>query len=723
VAWKVIVKQLTSYFEGIADIENNTAKELTKLAGVIQVPFKAGNQFLGEGGLQDIYYDIRDKTRIIADQHADLGRTIDSSIVQHLQKLRAEVKAHIKNVQNDTGKLAAGVAKERELSTKLVGELANNISTFKNTPMHLQPKNDPFISNQAVARQLQRQVLEENLLQKSIVMMQQNSAHFEEGIVRSIQSAWQTFDEWQSRASSASQEVFRSLTTHLSSLAPDREWIQFAARSDHLLDPDTPLRDPSSITYPLKDDSSVVPVHTGHLERKKRFTRTYTESYFVLTPAGFLHEYTTSDPTVAGGQNPHFSLFLPTCTLGPASSPTAKAHKFHIEGRKDGLGTTKSGSFKGLLGSEGTKAWSFRARSHDDMMEWWNDIRMLCARYLVASEQVDRSGPVEAAVKSAGYNSEDYEDEEEEGEGVQTADEGEAEGSSVEEEVDHHVDNTFEDTAPPGYTHPDKHYPIEIGPNGYAIDKKHSVPGQYPSTNNAYHEPQHNHPHFVNSQPVSAHSTGPNVDTDPAHATSTQGGARVGRRLSRRQMEKAPESRNLGDEATADVTDDDDMDGYIGRRGTTHHSISTSHQPPPPVHPASVLRHTTPPPEPSTGIEPPTHPASSLRKKTPSPPSAAPPETPGHDSSPAHPSEEEAEEEEEDMYAPETSASHDHADHEVEEEDEEDEGGPVEAEHNAENHDEPKAAPDTTEPAKGSPKPGGSFIGGLIGSVVRGSKK
>ena len=38
--------------KGIADIETNTAKELTKLAGVIQLPFRAGNQFLGEGGLQ-----------------------------------------------------------------------------------------------------------------------------------------------------------------------------------------------------------------------------------------------------------------------------------------------------------------------------------------------------------------------------------------------------------------------------------------------------------------------------------------------------------------------------------------------------------------------------------------------------------------------------------------------------------------------------------------------
>ncbi|KAG8898597.1 hypothetical protein FRC00_002603, partial [Tulasnella sp. 408] len=77
IAWKAITKQLIAYFEGIADIENNTGRELTKLGAVIQVPFRAGNQFLGEGGLQDIFYNIRDKTRAIADQHTSLARTID----------------------------------------------------------------------------------------------------------------------------------------------------------------------------------------------------------------------------------------------------------------------------------------------------------------------------------------------------------------------------------------------------------------------------------------------------------------------------------------------------------------------------------------------------------------------------------------------------------------------------------------------------------------------
>lgn len=52
VAWKAIVKQLIAYFEGIADIESNIAREYTKLGAVIQVPFCSATQFLGEGGLQ-----------------------------------------------------------------------------------------------------------------------------------------------------------------------------------------------------------------------------------------------------------------------------------------------------------------------------------------------------------------------------------------------------------------------------------------------------------------------------------------------------------------------------------------------------------------------------------------------------------------------------------------------------------------------------------------------
>ncbi|TYJ52171.1 hypothetical protein B9479_007216 [Cryptococcus floricola] len=463
-AWKGIVKMLIAYFEGIADIEANTSKELTKLGAVIQVPFRPGNQFLGEGGMQDVFYTIRDKTRLIADSHASLARTIESSIVQHLQKLRTEIKAHIKNVQNDTGKLATSVAKERELSTRAIADLARAINSVNNTPMQVGSKEDPFAVNQAVLKQLQRQVNEENALQKSIIIMQQNSAHFEEGIVRSIQSAWSTFDEWQARMSESVQETWRNLGVNMAQLMPDREWISFAARSDHLLDPETPLRNPDLIDYPGKSDPSVTPVYSGMLERKKRFTKSYKEGFYVLTPAGYLHEYASSDPSTA--THPVWSLFLPACTLGPPSSAaTAKSHKFHIEGRKDGTsayGKTPGG--RGLFRGSDT-AFTFRARSHEEMMEVWNDLRMLVARYLVASEQMEREGPITQAVRAVGYgdSEEELEDDEEE---------EDDEGSSVEEDEEEELEDeahTAEEEVP-AYSHGGA--PVEVGPNGYAVEKK-----------------------------------------------------------------------------------------------------------------------------------------------------------------------------------------------------------------------------------------------------------
>jgi hypothetical protein len=75
------------------------------------------------------------------------------------------------------------------------------------------------------------------------------------------------------------------------------------------------------------------------------------------------------------------------------------------------------------------------------MMEWWNDIRMLCARYLIASESIERSGPVEAAVRSAGYETD--------------------EGSSVEEEGEETVGSR-----PPGYA---LEKGVEMGPHGYIV--------------------------------------------------------------------------------------------------------------------------------------------------------------------------------------------------------------------------------------------------------------
>ena len=97
-----------------------------------------------------------------------------------------------------------------------------------------------------------------------------------------------------SRASTLVQETWGAMGQMMRSVAPTTEWTAFASRSEYLLDPDTPLRNPMTINYPGKDDPSVIEVHSGILERKKRFTKTYRESFYCLTPSGWMHQLSVS---------------------------------------------------------------------------------------------------------------------------------------------------------------------------------------------------------------------------------------------------------------------------------------------------------------------------------------------------------------------------------------------------------------------------------------------
>ena len=99
-----------------------------------------------------------------------------------------------------------------------------------------------------------------------------------------------------------------------------------------LIDPNAPTRAVDAISFPGMNHGATQALREGHLERKKRFTKSYTESYFILTPSGYLHERKSSDPS--NTTMPAFSLFLPECSLGPASKESDKSHKFHVEGNK-----------------------------------------------------------------------------------------------------------------------------------------------------------------------------------------------------------------------------------------------------------------------------------------------------------------------------------------------------------------------------------------------------
>ncbi|EGG12542.1 Pleckstrin domain-containing protein [Melampsora larici-populina 98AG31] len=395
--WKSVCDTLLTFFKGVNRVEQETSNELHRLGNAVHevLPLRS-SQFLDEGGLQDILYGVRENTRIIAEEHDALAKIVHSSIVLHLQKLKTEVKLHIRNIIEDTGKLATLVASERESSTRLITSLTRSIAFATHSPLNLEGRQDPWLCNQLVVEQLRKQVQEENMLQKSILIMQTNSAQFEEGLVRAIQSIWAVYHEYNTRKSGEVYNRWANSANLIDAISPTTEWEAFSSREDCLLDPDTPLRNPQKINYPGMGDPCTIPIHQGILWRKKRYTRSYGEGYFVITPAGYLHEFKSSD--IKKSSTPELSIFLLECTLGAPTHSQSRTPKFNlILGKKSKFNREQ--------------AYTFRAKNHDELMIWWNALKELCKVYLISSIPQERGVDVQAAVRAVGYGPEEEEEE------------------------------------------------------------------------------------------------------------------------------------------------------------------------------------------------------------------------------------------------------------------------------------------------------------------------
>jgi hypothetical protein len=190
-----------------------------------------------------------------------------------------------------------------------------------------------------------------------------------------------------------------------------QHWDVFVATNPdakRLISPSAPLRDTLKITYPNMDSEWLKPLKKGLFERKKRYTRTYRESFFVMTPSGFLHEY-SEDSSEEEGDSPLFTLYLPECILGGPSSigeGRSTKHKFFVEGaassKTNSKGITRSSSIKKTLrvgtGGGSKHAWSFKFRSREDMLAWHEAMMKF-------SSAVGEDGGVMKAVRGVGYDS------------------------------------------------------------------------------------------------------------------------------------------------------------------------------------------------------------------------------------------------------------------------------------------------------------------------------
>lgn len=146
------------------------------------------------------------------------------------------------------------------------------------------------------------------------------------------------------------------LSGEVDAIPPEAEWNHFV-KLNHSIPSDTQPREVKDIDFTGRDDPLTQPVREGTLERQKRFLKTWSPGFWVLSPSGHLHSYPSSSAPIS---HPSSSLALRHCTLGAMPVPEM---------------TSKGKQLEAVFTIDAPDGkYVFRAKSWEELMSWWTEI-------------------------------------------------------------------------------------------------------------------------------------------------------------------------------------------------------------------------------------------------------------------------------------------------------------------------------------------------------------
>ncbi|KAL7620028.1 phosphatidylinositol 4,5-bisphosphate-binding protein [Parahypoxylon ruwenzoriense] len=356
-AWRKMLKDLIAYFREIQSHYEHRSKSLLKLANVLNnTSTPAG--FLASGGLDDALQLLKNhhKNAII---EANKAREIEEDVILALTGLRSDLNQKIKEIRSLSSDFKNSVEKEMDGTRRAVNALQEILGQNELDSSMTTGKQDPYLLRLAVDRQVERQLDEENYLHKAYLNLESSGRELESIVVGEIQKSYNAYVGIIKREADAAYNAIDELRAGPITMPKDHEWISFIQRDSQFVDPEVPMRSAEHIHYPGRDHFACQEIRAGLLERKSKYLKSYTAGWYVLSPT-HLHEFKSADKT----QAPVMSLYLPEQKLGSHSTEGGSSNKFILKGRQ--TGSMHRGH-----------TWVFRAESHDTMMAWYEDIKIL----------------------------------------------------------------------------------------------------------------------------------------------------------------------------------------------------------------------------------------------------------------------------------------------------------------------------------------------------------
>jgi hypothetical protein len=239
---------------------------------------------------------------------------LKTNVLSILEQLHNEVKSKAKELKSGAHKAAKRVAKATASTQKHIELLGQYSAAYETSSKgKIDSAHDPYLLCRGVVHHLSKQVNEENDHLQEVLMIQNSFQQFEAHVIQTVQNALSQFSRCMGTQCDRQRAIYAEIAGVAQYIPPDFEWANFYERNDaSLLNPNTPLRTMSNITFPNQDHPATKPLVSGILERKSRaMLKGYSPGFYVITPAGYLHGFKETDE-----HDPDISLYLPDCTIG-----------------------------------------------------------------------------------------------------------------------------------------------------------------------------------------------------------------------------------------------------------------------------------------------------------------------------------------------------------------------------------------------------------------------
>ena len=354
-------------------------------------PLKEGHHFSSTaGGVAGLFENLRNNTQGIVNMYLDGEKNIKNGVLPTLERLHKEIKNKSKELSSGASKGAKAVEKARGLTQKHIELLGQNSASYDAVSSNkIEQQNDPYLLKRGINHPLNNQVNEENNHRQDILAVQNSFQQFEAHVLQTVQGVLEQFHQHMSGQIERQRGMYADILGTAQRIPPDFEWVNFCVRNDAtLVNPDSPPRSFSSISFPNMEHRSTQPLIEGSLERRSRAViKGYSTGYYVVTPARYLHEFKDNDD-FRRDPSPELSLYLPDCVVGAIDGV-----KFNVKGKD-----VSSGKIGNAFHTN--TELSFKAHTANDAEKWWSVIKD-ATRSPVAAVTSHLASPVTASPSAA----------------------------------------------------------------------------------------------------------------------------------------------------------------------------------------------------------------------------------------------------------------------------------------------------------------------------------